>query len=69
MVKDKEWHPTQRITERPGGKVVVTLQVQGLQDVARWILFHAPFARALEPRPLKRLVVDYARAVQKRHGK
>ena len=68
MVKDKEWHPTQRITERPGGKVVLAMQVQGLQDVARWVLFHAPHARVLAPRPLKQLVAEYAWAVQKRHG-
>jgi predicted DNA-binding transcriptional regulator YafY len=68
MIKGKEWHPTQRIEERKGGRVVLSMSVQGLPDVARWVLFHAPFARAIEPPELKRLVIDYASAVKKRHS-
>lgn len=67
LVKEKEWHPTQRILEKPGGRVVLVMQVQGLQDVARWILYHAPFARALEPDALRKLVAQTAAEAARRH--
>jgi len=66
-VREKEWHPSLRVTERPGGKAVVTLQVHGLQDVARWILYHAPNARVVEPAPLRKMVAELASAAARKN--
>jgi predicted DNA-binding transcriptional regulator YafY len=60
VVQEREWHPTQRIETRPGGKVQLRMTVQGLWDVARWVLYHAPNARVLEPPKLKAMVADMA---------
>jgi predicted DNA-binding transcriptional regulator YafY len=59
-VREREWHPTQRIEERPGGKVLLKMTVQGLSEVARWVLSHAPYARALEPAALRKAVAENA---------
>ncbi len=66
-IRDKEWHPTQRIEERPGGRLVLKMTVQGLSEVARWILYHAPFARALEPESLRKLVAELSDEVRRAH--
>ena len=66
-VREREWHPTQRIEERPGGKVVLKMTVQGLSEVARWVLYHAPFARVLEPSALRDLVAESAGRVASSH--
>ncbi len=66
-VREKEWHPTQRITEGAGGRVVLRMQVQGLEEVARWVLYHAPNARVQAPRELRRRVADLASGTARRH--
>jgi len=36
------------------------MTVQGLYEVARWVLYHAPYAKALEPSSLRSLVYENA---------
>ena len=57
-VMEREWHPTQRIEPRPGGKVLLKMTVQGLPDVARWVLSQAPYAKVIEPTELAEMVID-----------
>jgi proteasome accessory factor B len=66
-VQEREWHPTQRIENRPGGKVVLKMTVQGLTEVARWVLSHAPYARVLEPNALRKLVAANAERAASAH--
>ena len=55
-VLEREWHPTQRIEQGAGGKVTLKMTVQGLHEVARWVLYHAPYAKAIEPKELRQIV-------------
>lgn len=66
-VREREWHPTQRIEERAGGRVLVKMTVQGLSEVARWVLYHSPNARVLEPPELRDLVREHASKVAGAH--
>lgn len=59
-VLEREWHPTQRIEQNPNGKVTLKMTVQGLAEVARWVLYHAPYAKALEPKALRMMVAENA---------
>ena len=59
-VLEREWHPTQRIEQGAGGKVTLKMTVQGLAEVARWVLYHAPYAKALEPKELRQMVAENA---------
>ena len=43
------------------------MTVQGLSEVARWVLYHAPFATALQPPELRKLVLQNASKVQAIH--
>lgn len=67
-IREKEWHPTQRLEERPGGRVILKMQVQGLSEVARWVLYHAPEARVLEPQALRKLVAELAAGATESHS-
>jgi proteasome accessory factor B len=60
-VLEREWHPTQRIETGAGGKVVLKMSIQGLSEVARWVLYHAPYAKALAPPELRKRVAENAR--------
>jgi predicted DNA-binding transcriptional regulator YafY len=42
--------------------------VQGLPEVARWVLSHAPYARVLEPPELREMVARSAAAAARAHG-
>ena len=59
-VMEREWHPTQRIEQQPNGKVTLKMTVQGIAEVARWVLYHAPYAKALEPKELRAMVAENA---------
>ena len=67
-VKEREWHPTQRIEEKPDGSVILKMSVQGLSEVARWVLYHAPYAKVLEPEELKKTVADHAKRAVESHS-
>jgi proteasome accessory factor B len=68
-VLEREWHPTQRIEQGPGGKVTLKMTVQGLHEVARWVLYHAPYAKALEPKELRSMVAANAAKAAEAHKK
>jgi proteasome accessory factor B len=59
-VLEREWHPTQRIEQQSNGKVTLKMTVQGIAEVARWVLYHAPYAKALEPKELRAMVAENA---------
>jgi proteasome accessory factor B len=59
-VMEREWHPTQRIEQQSNGKVTLKMTVQGIAEVARWVLYHAPYAKVLEPKELRVLVAENA---------
>ncbi len=67
-VQEREWHPTQRVEPRAGGKIVLKMTVQGLPEVARWVLSHAPYAKVLEPPELRRMVAENAARAASAHG-
>ncbi len=68
-VREREWHPTQRIEELPDGRVILKMSVQGISEVARWVLYHAPYATVVEPPELRKLVAENARKAAAGHLK
>lgn len=66
-VKEKVFHPSQEVRELKNGRIRLTMKVQGLSEVARWVLSHAPHARVLKPRKLREMVGDWAAKTAKRH--
>ncbi len=49
-IKERKWHPTQKIAENPDGSVVLSLRVNHLLELKRWILSWGSMAKILEPR-------------------
>jgi predicted DNA-binding transcriptional regulator YafY len=52
-IREEVWHPSQRLTDLPGGHLQVDLTVTGLEDVKRWILGFGEHAEVLEPQRLR----------------
>ncbi len=48
-IKERKWHPTQRITEHPDGSLTLAFQTSGFSQVKRWVLSFGREARMLAP--------------------
>lgn len=66
----KKYHPTQQIEDddREDGRVVVSFDVEGLDDVAAWVLSWGPKLRVLEPAELAERVAASHRAAAERYA-
>jgi hypothetical protein len=69
-VRERRWHPDQKIVERQGGAVEFALPFGDHGEAARWILGKGPGFRPLSPAPLvgewRRLVKELGNAARAR---
>ena len=64
----KKYHPTQQIEEeRPDGRLVVSFEASGLEEVGAFARSWGTGVRVLEPEALAEQVADEARAVARRY--
>lgn len=55
-IRERQWHPTQKITNRRDGSIVLSMETAGWKELIRWILSWQPDAKVLSPRRLKERV-------------
>ena len=63
FIKEKNWHPTQKIKNLKDGSVELSLQLSHLSDIQRWILGWGSQATVLEPKELAESVRAEAQAI------
>ena len=68
LVAEKLWHPTQKLTRKKGGSLILEMTVADLDEVTAWVLSFGPDARVLKPVALRRAVSAAARAITARHA-
>ena len=49
LVQERQWHPSQKITQLRNGGIELSLTLGNLEEVERWILSWGPHARVLAP--------------------
>lgn len=49
LIRERHWHPSQRITEHRNGKLELSLTLSGLEEVERWLLSWGEHARVVSP--------------------
>jgi predicted DNA-binding transcriptional regulator YafY len=62
-VRERHWHATQQVTERPAGEAEVSFRLSDLHDVTRWVLGFGGDCLVVEPPELRAAVVAEARAM------
>jgi proteasome accessory factor B len=67
-IREKRWHPSQRLEETPGGGVELTLRLGSLAEVQRWILGWGGAVRVVAPPELVASVLRAATDTARRHG-
>ena len=65
-IKDRLWHPTQRLRELDGGRVELTIRVADTLEVRRWILGFGPEGIVKEPAALRDALRREAEALARR---
>ena len=58
VVTETVWHPTQRATRHPDGSATLRFTVDGLPEIAHWILRWTGRVRVVRPEALKVRVVE-----------
>lgn len=56
-VVETVWHHTQKVQANPDGSVTLTFQVDGLEEIANWILSWAGRVKVIQPVELREMVV------------
>lgn len=64
-IREREYHPSQRIEEQPDGGLILTIKVAGLDEVRRWILTFGAEAEALLPFVLRAEIGDQIKRLSK----
>ncbi|MBI4716719.1 MAG: WYL domain-containing protein [Planctomycetes bacterium] len=60
-VAEIRWHKTQRTTPQEDGSLLFEADVDGVDEIAWWVLGYGDQARVLEPAALRRIVAGHAR--------
>ncbi len=66
-IREKRWHESQRVSERPDGGLDLHMNLSSLTEVERWVLSWGGEAVARRPAALVRLVARAAQATLESH--
>lgn len=66
-VREREWHPTQKLRERRDGRVELTFRAGGAFEIMRWILGWGDAAEVLRPPTLRREIASILRRTVTRY--
>jgi predicted DNA-binding transcriptional regulator YafY len=61
-VEERTWHPSQVLTQKRGGPLLLTMEVGGTAELRTWILSFGSGALVLEPKALREEVIEELRA-------
>ncbi|MGC8763726.1 MAG: helix-turn-helix transcriptional regulator [Acidobacteriota bacterium] len=65
-IRERVWHPSQRLEDLPRGAVRLSFETSGLKGVLRWVLQYGRHAEVEAPPALRRVWVKEIRAMAKR---
>ncbi|MEZ6142063.1 MAG: transcriptional regulator [Zavarzinella sp.] len=57
IVKESIWHHTQKIHEHNNGSLTMTFQVDGLNEIVRWVLGWGSRAKVIQPKELREMIL------------
>jgi len=65
LVRERSWHPSQTIKEGDNGTLELSLELDSLEEIERWVLSWGGHAQVVGPRELKERVRTALSAMQK----
>ncbi|MDD2707305.1 MAG: WYL domain-containing protein [Verrucomicrobiae bacterium] len=67
LVRERKWHASQKIKELAADGIELTLRLNNLHEVERWILSWGEHARVVAPEILRRDIVNTLKAMMGRY--
>ena len=67
MVRGRQWHASQQVTDLPDGRSRMTMRLTGLEEVERWVLSWGTHATVIGPPALADRVRSIAAALAQRY--
>ena len=53
FIRERRWHPSQKIKEKPDGSLILNMKTAGLIEVKNWVLQFGSGAKVLSPESLR----------------
>jgi proteasome accessory factor B len=53
LIRERDWHPSQKIKENKDGSLILSLRLSHLLEVGQWVLSWGSHAKALTPKELR----------------
>ena len=69
LIKEVNWHPTQRIEDLPDGSILFAVTVSGTEEIKFWILSYSYQAEVISPESLREEIAAAAGKMCQRYGK
>ena len=67
-IKERQWHPSQKISEHHEGGITISFNVGALDAVKRWVMRYGKEAEVIEPQALRDMVRDEVRDMEVVYG-
>ncbi|NJK59598.1 MAG: transcriptional regulator [Oscillatoriales cyanobacterium SM2_1_8] len=67
-IRERRWHPTQKLEEHEDGSLTLRFISRGLNDVKRWVLYYGAGAKVMAPAALVELVRLEIQGMTNRYG-
>jgi predicted DNA-binding transcriptional regulator YafY len=67
VVRGRQWHASQQVTDLPDGRSRMTMRLTGLEEVERWVLSWGTHATVIGPPALADRVRSIAAALAQRY--
>jgi predicted DNA-binding transcriptional regulator YafY len=64
-IRERTWHPSQKIEDEPDGSIILTLQIADLWEVKHWLIGFGSEAEVLEPAELREEIINECAQVLK----
>jgi proteasome accessory factor B len=68
-IREREWHESQEMSERPDGTLQLTLRLGALTEVEQWILGWGDAAEVIGPSELRENIARTAKALVRKYAK
>ncbi len=64
FIREKKWHPTQTLEEEADGGVTITIRVNHLVEMKRWVMSFGAECSVIEPKELRQEIANEINLMQ-----
>ena len=68
-IKEREWHPGQKLTDLPDGGVRFRARLAGCEEFLGWVLSWGKHARLVRPRGWREVMAEHAMVLCGEYGR